>query len=148
KDLVAAERELGVWRTKIEEMEGEIRYYANQVSLSTLTIALYEKEILAPTAIVVSESVRMRLEVDDVARAHKIAMDLVEEMKGRITKSDLKQHAAGQLQSILCADLPPAKKDAFRDQLKKLGIVSSHEENQSQHTEGGSGRSGPLKPRQ
>ena len=26
KDLVAAEKELGVWRTKIEEMEGEIRY--------------------------------------------------------------------------------------------------------------------------
>ena len=32
KDLLAAERELGVWRTKIEEMEGEIRYYNNQVA--------------------------------------------------------------------------------------------------------------------
>src|SRR5205085_11172335 len=61
KDLVAAEKELGVWRTKIEEMEGEIRYYGNQVALSTLTITLHEKEILAPTAIVVTESVRMRL---------------------------------------------------------------------------------------
>ena len=43
KDLVAAERELGVWRTKIEEMEGEIRYYGNQVSLSTLTIQARRK---------------------------------------------------------------------------------------------------------
>jgi Domain of unknown function (DUF4349)/Putative zinc-finger len=148
KDLVAAERELGVWRTKIEEMEGEIRYYANQVSLSTLTIQLYEKEILAPTALVVSESVRMRLEVDDVARAHKTAMDLVEKLDGRITRSELKQHMAGQLQSILCADIPPKHKDAFRDALKKLGLVSLHEENQSQHTEGGIGKSGALKPRQ
>jgi hypothetical protein len=147
KDLVAAERELGVWRTKIEEMEGELRYYANQVALSTLTISLYEKEILAPTALVVAESVRMRLEVDDVAKAHQTAMTAVEEMKGRITRSDLKQHSAGQLQSILCADIPPAKKDAFRDLLKSLGIVSAHEENQSQHAEGGTGRAPELKPR-
>jgi hypothetical protein len=147
KDLVAAERELGIWRTKIEEMEGEIRYYANQVSLSTLTITLYEKEILAPTAIVVTETVRMRLEVDDVAKAHQTAMNAVEEVKGRITRSELKQHSAGQLQSILFAEIPPAKKDAFRDKLKTLGIVSAHEENQSQHTEGGIGRGSDLKPR-
>ncbi len=147
KDLVAAERELGVWRTKIEEMEGEIRYYSNQVSLSTLTITLSEKEILAPTAIVVTESVRMRLEVDDVAKSHQIAMTAVGEVKGRITRSELKQHVAGQLQSILHAEIPPAKKDEFRDKLKKLGIVSDHEENQSQRTEGGFGPAGELKPR-
>jgi len=147
KDLVAAEKELGVWRTKIEEMEGEIRYYGNQVSLSTLTIQLVEKEIRAATAIVVTESVRMRLEVDDVAKSHQIAMAAVEEAKGRITKSELKQHSAGQLQSILHAEIPPAQRDAFRDKLKKLGIVSSHEENQSQHTEGGTGSGGGLKPR-
>src|ERR1019366_3975458 len=75
KDLVAAEHELGIWRTKIEEMEGEIRYYSNQVSLSTLTISLAEKEILAPTAIVVNETVKMRLEVDDVAKSHQSAMN-------------------------------------------------------------------------
>ena len=45
KDLLRAEKELGVWRTKIEEFEGELRYYANMVSLSTLTIKLYEKDI-------------------------------------------------------------------------------------------------------
>ena len=147
KDLVAAEKELGVWRTKIEEMEGEIRYYSNQVALSTLTITLHEKEILAPTAIVVTERVSMRLEVEDVAKAHQIAMAAVEDVKGRITKSELKQHSAGQLQSILHADIPPAKKDAFRDKLKKLGILSDHQENQQQHTEGGIGKGPDLKPR-
>src|SRR5207247_2011259 len=44
KDLLLAEKELGVWRTKIEEYEGEKRYYDNLVSLSTLTITLVEKE--------------------------------------------------------------------------------------------------------
>src|SRR5437764_5918131 len=40
KDLLSAEKELGVWRTKIEEFEGELRFYANRVALSTLTITL------------------------------------------------------------------------------------------------------------
>ena len=140
KDLVAAEKELAVWRTKIEEMEGEIRYYANQVALSTLTISLYEKEIQAPTSIVVTETVIIRIEVDEVAKAHQAAMKAVEDAKGRITRSELKQHTAGQFLSIVHADIPPAKKAAFIDQLKKLGLVSDFQENQRQHTEGGTGK--------
>jgi hypothetical protein len=45
KQLLEAERELGVWRTKIEETEGELRYYSNLAALSTLTVSLSEKEI-------------------------------------------------------------------------------------------------------
>lgn len=148
KDLVAAERELGVWRTKIEEMEGEIRYYNNQVSLSTLTISLAEKEIQTPTAIVVTETVTLRLEVDDVAKSHQIAMKAIDELKGRITRSELKQHAAGQFLSVLHAEIPPSQKDSFVDQLKKLGLVSDFQENQRQHTEGGTGKAPSLKPKQ
>ena len=147
KDLVAAEKELGIWRTKIEEMEGEIRYYANQVALSTLTITLIEKEILAPTAIVVTETVTIRIEVDEVAKAHQAAMKAIEDLKGRITRSELKQHTAGQFLSILAAEIPPAKKEAFIEQLKKLGIVSDFQENQRQHTEGGVGKAPELKPK-
>ncbi len=147
KDLVAAERELGVWRTKIEEMEGEIRYYNNQVGLSTLTISLSEKEILTPTAIVVTETVTIRLEVDEVAKAHQTAMKAIEDLKGRITHSELKQHSAGQFQSVLRAELPPASKEIFVEQLKKLGLVSDFQENQRQHTEGGTGKAPALKPK-
>ena len=66
KQLLEAEKELGVWRTKIEEFEGEIRYYGNQVSLSKLTITLAEKEIaLRPTWWRASR-VSAGLEVEDV----------------------------------------------------------------------------------
>ena len=82
KDLVAAEKELGAWRTKIEKMEGEIRYYANQVALSTLTITLVEKEITAAAALVVNETVKMRVEVDRVSKARETAEKAVEEFKG------------------------------------------------------------------
>ncbi|MSU77400.1 MAG: DUF4349 domain-containing protein [Gemmataceae bacterium] len=147
KELVEAERELGVWRTKIEEMEGEIRYYNNQVSLSTLTIIFAEKELQAPTALVLTSSVNVRLEVDDVSKAHQDALRAAEEVKGRITRSDIKTHTAGQIESVLSVEVPPAKKDTFFLALSKLGIVSDHRENSSQRTEGGAGKPGVLKPR-
>src|SRR5262249_56539617 len=50
KDLLLAEKELGVWRTKIEELEGELRYYSNLVALSTLAVNLVEKEIRTAAA--------------------------------------------------------------------------------------------------
>ena len=112
KDLVAAERELGIWRTKIEEMEGEIRYYTNQVSLSTLTINLVEKEIQAASALVVN-------------RSHKTAhrgrgrrqgpRGGPAEGGGRATgprhQIRMKQHAAGQFEAILQIEIAPEKAD-------------------------------------
>jgi hypothetical protein len=147
KDLIAAEAELGKWRTKIEKMEGEMRYYNNQISLSTLTITLVEKEILSPFAVVVTDHVRMRIEVEEVAKAHKAALTAVEEVKGRVTKSELKQHKAGQFEAILNAEVPPEKKDAFRDLLKKLGLVTEHEDTQRQQAIGGGGRPKEIKSR-
>jgi hypothetical protein len=147
KDLIAAEAELGKWRTKIEKMEGEMRYYNNQISLSTLTITLVEKEILSPFAVVVTDHVRMRIEVEEVAKAHKAALKAVEEVKGRVTKSELKQHKAGQFEAILNAEVPPEKKDAFRDLLKKLGLVTEHEDTQRQQAIGGGGRPKEIKSR-
>ena len=137
KDLVAAEKELGAWRTKIEKMEGEIRYYANQVALSTLTITLVEKEITAAAALVVNETVKMRVEVDRVSKARETAEKAVEEFKGRIVKSDEKQYPAGQVEAIIHAEIKPEKKEDFRRLLEKLGLVSAHEDTQSQTTEGG-----------
>ncbi|MBI2803541.1 MAG: DUF4349 domain-containing protein [Planctomycetes bacterium] len=146
KDLIAAERELGTWRIKIEKMEGEIRYYNNQVSLSTLTIQLVEKEIEAASALVVNSTVQMRIETEDVSKARKAAEKAVADFKGRLIKSDEKQHAAGQIEAILHADIPPANKDAFKQALTKLGIVSASQAMQAQTTQGGSGRVLKLTP--
>src|SRR5262249_58722743 len=66
KDLLQAEKELGVWRTKIEEFEGELRYYNSVVTLSTLNVILAEKEIRAAIDVVEPEMVETRIEVADV----------------------------------------------------------------------------------
>ncbi len=64
KDLIEAEKQLGIWREKIEKLEGEIRYYNNLVSLSTLTVTLAERDIRAAALLSETEQVNMGVEAD------------------------------------------------------------------------------------
>jgi hypothetical protein len=139
KDLLQAEKELGVWRTRIEELEGELRYYANQVALSTLTITLYEKEIRSPSAITETERIQMGLEVEDVDKARQQALAAVADAKGRITKSEFKQYEAGQYSALLQFETPPEAAAPLRDRLKQLGTLARLEIDRLQQTEGGNG---------
>jgi hypothetical protein len=140
KDLLQAEKELGVWRTKIEEIEGELRYYGNLVSLSTLTITLYEKEIRSPFALVETERVQMGIEVEDVDKALQQATAAVTEAKGRVTKSELKQQAAGQYSALLHFEIAPESAGPLRDRLRQLGTVARLEIDRLQEQEGGTGK--------
>lgn len=123
KDLLQAEKELGVWRTKIEEMEGEIRYYNNLVSLATLTIKMYEKDIRMAAVVTENERVQAGIEVEDVEKAHKEALKAILDTKGRISRSELKQHAAGQFNAILHFEVDPEKAGPLRDRLKQIGTM-------------------------
>ena len=145
KDLLQAEKELGVWRTKIEEIEGELRYYSNLVSLSTLTVTIYEKEIRAAAAVIETERINMGVEVEDVIKSLREAQKAATEAKGRITKSDLKQHAAGQLQAELHFEVAPDAAGPLQDRLRQLGVVTRLEVNRVTRTEGGTGRTDDLK---
>ena len=148
KDLLAAEKELGVWRTRIEEIEGELRYYANQVALSTLSITLVEKEIRAPFEISATEQVRMNIEVEDVEKAQKDALAAVTAAKGRITRSELKQQGAGQLSAVLEFEVSPEAAATVRDRLKQLGQVVVFDLDRLQKAEGGSGPAAGAKLKQ
>jgi hypothetical protein len=140
KDLLLAEKELGEWRTKIEVAEGEKRYYDNLVSLSTLTITLFEKEIRAAFGITETEHVDAGVEVEDVEKAHKDLVAAIVEAKGRITKSELKKLAAGQFNATVNFEVAPEATGAIRDRLKQLGTVARLDVNTLQQVEGGSGR--------
>jgi uncharacterized membrane protein len=137
KDLLQAEKELGVWRTKIEEMEGELRYYSNLVALSTLTIKLFEKEIRLAAAVTENERVQAGIEVEDVEKAHQAALKAIAEAKGRVTRSELKQHAAGQFNAILNFEVAPEAAGVMRDRLKQLGTMVRLQVDRVQQTEGG-----------
>jgi hypothetical protein len=147
KDLLVAEKELGVWRTKIEEYEGEKRYYDNQVSLSTLTISISEKEIRAPFAVVETERVQMGVEAEDVIKAQQQVLKAVDEAKGRVTKSELKQHAADQLNATINFEVAPDKTGTIRDRIEQLGRRTRLEVDRLQENEGGTGKAGEAKTR-
>src|SRR5262249_21856313 len=123
KDLLAAEKELGVWRTQIEELEGELRYYGNQAAFSTLTIKLSEKNIRSAASITECERVQAGLEVEDVEKAHQEALKAILEAKGRVTRSELKQHAAGQFNAMLHFEVGHEAAGPMRDRLKQLGTM-------------------------
>ncbi|MGH7172962.1 MAG: DUF4349 domain-containing protein, partial [Gemmataceae bacterium] len=140
KDLLAVEKELGNWRTRIEEFEGSLRYYANQVALSTLTITLYEKEISAPFGIVEREQVQMGIEVEDVDKSYQAAQKAVREAKGRITYSKLDQPSEGQYSAHLHFEVSPDAAGPLRDRLKQLGTVARFDISRQEESQGGSGK--------
>src|SRR5205823_4077553 len=89
KDLLAAEKELGNWRTKIEQLVGEMKYYDNLVSLSTLNITLYERDMRTPATAYETEQIDTGVEADDVEKARAAALKAIEDAKGRVIQSDL-----------------------------------------------------------
>ncbi|HEY7424591.1 MAG TPA: DUF4349 domain-containing protein [Gemmataceae bacterium] len=140
KDLLAVEKELGEWRTRIEEIEGNLRFYANQVALSTLTITLYEKEIQAPFGVVEREHVQMGVEVEDVDTALREALKAVREAKGRVTRSELKQPSQGQFSALLDFEVAPDAAGPLRDRIKQLGDLARLDISRLEETEGGTGK--------
>jgi hypothetical protein len=137
KDLVAAETQLGIWRTKVEELEGELRYYAHQVALSSLKVNLTEKNIRSAAAVTERERVQAGLEVEDVEVAMQAVLDAVDEAGGRVTRSELKQKSAGQFNALLHFEIAPAKAGPMRDRLRQIGTVTRLEIDRVQHPEGG-----------
>ena len=145
KDLVEAEKQLGVYRERIEQVEGELRYYGNLVSLSTLNITLFERDIKTPTAAFETEQVQAGIEVEDVEKARTSALKAIDDAKGRVIESNLKKLDAGQLTATIVAELSPDAAGALTDRLKQLGRVARLEAERKQTTTGGTGAPVGLK---
>jgi hypothetical protein len=146
KQLLQVEKELGEWRTKIEEFEGEIRYYSNLAALATLTVVLTEKEIRAAAAVTENERVQAGVEVEDVDKAYQQVMELVVAAKGRVTKSEVKQLGAGQFNAALEFAVPPESGGPVRDRLRQLGRLARLEIDRVQKAAGEVVLDGQPKP--
>lgn len=126
KDLLVAEKELGVWREKIEAIEGEKRYLDGQISLSTLVVSLYEKDIRTPAYATETEQVQMSLETETVDDAYNKALEAIKSAKGRITQSELKQYDAGQFGATIVAAVPPDAAEQVIARLRQLSGRIAH----------------------
>ena len=134
KDLLEAEKQLGVWREKIEQIEGERRYLSDLVALSTLSVVLYERDIKTPASATETEQVTMSLETEKVDEAYAKARSVVESAKGRITQAELKQFDAGQFGATIQAAIPPDAAEETIARLRQLSGRIAHFSRDSRRT--------------
>jgi hypothetical protein len=134
KDLLAAEKELANWRGRIEKVTGEINYYNNLVSLSTLSIELSERNIATAAAATEQETVNAGVETEDVEKSRAETIKSIDEAKGRIVESELKKLDAGQLAAKIVAEVPGDNAGPVMDRLKQLGTVARLEVERKQTT--------------
>ena len=125
KDLLQVEKELGEWRTKIEEFEGTLRYLSTMVSQSTLTITLTERNIRTAAVATERETVTMGIEAEEVDKKYQEALTAIAEAKGRVTSSELKKHQADQMQGIIRFEVAPDGSLALRTRLMQFGTVTT-----------------------
>jgi hypothetical protein len=136
KQLLECEKELGVWRTKIEEIEGELRYYGSLVSLSTLMIAIAEKEIRTAASITETETVSAGIEVEEVEKSYRAVQAVVAELKGRILRAEMKQVSSTQFTASMAFQVAPEQASPMQDRLKQIGVVGRLTIERSQSTDG------------
>lgn len=136
-DLLAVENQLAKTRTRIEQFEGELRFYANLAAMSTLKIELHEKHILTAATIVESERVRAGVESEDVEKAFQDAKAAIAELKGRVFQSEMTQTAIGRYQATLQFEVAPEAAGPMRDRLRQIGVVARLDIDRLQSTEGG-----------
>src|SRR5258708_36672607 len=99
-----------------------MRYYSSRFSRSWWTLSVAGRGPHTPFALVATENVSMRIEAEDVKKAHHAAEKAAIEAKGRVLRSEGKQHAAGQPEAVLHVQLPPPAKRDFGALLGKPGI--------------------------
>lgn len=143
KDLLEAEKQLGVWREKLEILQGEIKYYDNLISLSTLIVELMERDVRTPTAAFEVETVSSAVESEEVENTRAEILKAIEQAKGRVIDSDLKKLEAGQLSATIKATVAPDAAGPVIDRLKQLGKVARLDISRKTATQGGTG---PIVP--
>ena len=146
KDLISIEKELGKVRSEIETMQGEINYYNNLISLSTVTINLTEKNIEKPFEYVQTLQSNIGVTVADADAAYQKAHDIVREHGGRIMDANMKRFRDDQAAGLIRISIEAGKFPAVREALKQLGAVTADTVERTQTASGGSRVPAPDAP--
>ena len=142
KDLLEAEKQLGIVREALERLEGEIRYYNHQVALSTLTLTLFERDIRSPAVATETDVVTMSLETETVPEADAKAKDAISgrQAKGRIASAAAlsRMRPARCAISTIAAQVPPDAAEACIARLRQIeGHVARFDRQRNQTTSNG-----------
>lgn len=137
KELLEVEKELGTVRAEIERLEGEMKYLANQVSLSTLTLNLHEKDIGQPFEYVLTQEAQVQLVTMDVPAAYERAQETLRAAGGVILARDLRQMGQDSAYATVQARIDVERFSGTVEVLKKLGEAAQATVSQNQRAVGG-----------
>ncbi|MBI4230790.1 MAG: DUF4349 domain-containing protein, partial [Planctomycetes bacterium] len=146
EELLAVEKELSTWRGRIEQIQGELNFLNDRISMSTLTLTLSEKDIRQPHTAVRREVGTAGLETDAVEEAYKAVLKSVEEAEGRVIDSHLQQHDAGQVTARIQYEVAPDRFGGLIDRLRQLGNVVRLQVQREETLEGDATTHGPVRP--
>jgi hypothetical protein len=137
KELLEVEVQMGKTIEEIEAIKGELKYYDNQVALSTLTLTISEKDLGQPFEYVQTLQSNIGLTARDADDAYAKAQKEIADAGGQVVDSKMNRQSDGSATGTIRARVDAEKFPALREALKKLGRVTNDTVNQQKTARGG-----------
>lgn len=137
KELMDVEVQLGNTNEAIEQIKGEIKYYDNQIGLSTITLRISEKDLGQPFEYVQTLQSNIALTAKDPDDAYGKAQKEIADAGGQVVDSRMTRQSDGSSTGTIRVRVDAEKFPALREALKKLGVVTNDTVNQQKTARGG-----------
>jgi len=137
KELMEVEVQLGATNEAIEQIKGEIKYYDNQIGMSTLTLRISEKDLGQPFEYVQTLQSNIQVVAKDPDDGYAKAQKEVTDAGGQVVDSKMTRNNDGSSVGTIRARVDSDKFPALREALKKLGVVTNDTVNQQRSARGG-----------
>jgi hypothetical protein len=121
KQLLEVEVQMGATLEEIDRMKGELRFYDNRITLSTITLEIAEKDLGRPFELVETLQAKVGLVAADVDAVHAAAQKVFLDAGGRVLDVKIARQNDGSAQGTLQGRVDAAKFPAVREALRKLG---------------------------
>lgn len=137
KELMEVEVQMGAAIEALEQIKGEIKYYDNQVGLSTITLRVSEKDLGQPFEFVQTLQSTLSIAAREPDEAYTKAQKEIIEAGGQVIEARMTRDKEGSSTGILRGRVEADKFPALRESLKRLGNVTNDTVNQQKSARGG-----------
>lgn len=137
KELMEVEVQLGNTNEAIEQIKGELKYYDNQVGMSTVTLRLSEKDLGQPFEYIQTLQSNLALTAKDPDEIYVRAQKEITDAGGQVVDSKMTRQSDGSSTGTIRGRVDADKFPALREALKKLGTVTNDTVNQQKTAHGG-----------
>ncbi|HXX92268.1 MAG TPA: DUF4349 domain-containing protein, partial [Planctomycetota bacterium] len=137
KELLEVEVQMGKTIEEIEAIKGELKYYDSQVSLSTITLTISEKDLGQPFEYVQTLQSSIGLTAPDADDVYAKAQKEILDAGGQVVDSKMNRQNDGSATATVRARVDAEKFPALRAGLKRLGRVTDDTVTQQRTARGG-----------